>query len=93
LQLINADVTVAAEGSSWPSIVIMEVIQVRFNTKYVMVTAASYAAIVGRNSDDVVLCRVIAANLGKEERGFFPGLLFYCQSPQVVTTPNFHSPL
>jgi hypothetical protein len=42
-----------------------------------MVTAASYAAIVGRNSDDVgVLCRVIAANLGKEERGFFPGTPF-----------------
>jgi hypothetical protein len=31
----------------------MEVIHIRYNTKYVTVMAASYAAIVGRNSDEV----------------------------------------
>jgi hypothetical protein len=65
-----------------PSIVIMEVIHIRYNTKYVTVVihiryntkyvtvmAASYAAIVGRNSNEVVLCRVIIAeNIRKEEK-------------------------
>jgi hypothetical protein len=68
--------------------VIIEVIRIRFNIKYVTVMAASYAAIVGRNSKKSVLCRVNVGNLGKEESGFFPGLLFYCQSPRAVLTPR-----
>jgi hypothetical protein len=66
----------------------MEVIHLRYNTKYVMVMAASYAAIVGRNSDEVVLCRVIAENIRKEEKRFCEKPSHYWLLGTQVTTPR-----